>query len=841
MEKMRPLAKLLSPAILLLLSASVHAQVPRLIQPPVYPVNGTVQYSVIAADFNGDALPDLLSAVEQYGSSADVLLNNGDGTFQTLTSFTVGKGPVRPAAGDLNDDGKLDLVVPNFGQDFSRSTVMQVLLGNGDGTFQAGVVYQVGLYPDSAAVADLNGDGNLDVVVANGDSPTLQPGKKGTSNGDAASASGTVQVLLGNGDGTLQSAIAYSTAKGPVRAAVGDLNGDGIPDIVVAADSGKAVSVLLGLGDGTFAASQDYAIGRSATDLVLTDLNQDGKTDVAVAESADVAILLNNGEGTLASPLNLPIDQPATTIDAGDLNADGNVDLVVVDGVTSIYFGNGDGTFAAPIHYLPGDQVAVIAQFDYKPGLDLVVNGTTATIPYGLALLSNQSDGTFFAPRAYPAPLAELTTVTRDLNGDGKPDLIAATGQPSFVPGTISVYLNDGRGKFPGRQDYGVGFDPVAVAIGDFDGDGKDDVAASDYLDNQLSILLGNGDGTLQAEKRYPGATTQMQGLAAGDFNGDGKDDLVSSNVSLPGKISIFLSVNGAFPTHTDLAVATAPTTVLAQDFNGDGIADIALTYTNSSQQIDSGLVSILIANGDGTFQPRVDYPLDPEFDLALLASGDVNGDGTADLVVVRSLGPTALLLGNGDGTFQSPINSPSAQIYPYAFAAGIQLADLDGDGTLDIVLVKYASICFGNGDGTFQPPQYYGTSGFYDFHSVAAADYDGDGAVDVAYGTSNISILSNTGGSRLQLLSSNNPSRVGESVTFLSRGVPTYRIGVPTGTVSFFDGSALLGTSPLAGGKARLTVSILTAGKHSIHAHYNGDGTFVPNDSKTKTQTVNP
>ena len=140
---------------------------------------------------------------------------------------------------------------------------------------------------------------------------------------------------------------------------------------------------------------------------------------------------------------------------------------------------------------------------------------------------------------------------------------------------------------------------------------------------------------------------------------------------------------------------------MLAEDFNGDGKADIAVAYTNSSQEINSGIVSVLISNGDGTFQPRVDYPLDPGFDLVLLTSGDVNGDGKKDLVAARSVGATALLLGNGNGTFQSPVNSPSAQIYPYPFSTGIQLADIDGDGVLDLVLVKDVSICFGNADVT--------------------------------------------------------------------------------------------------------------------------------------------
>jgi len=536
----------------------------------------------------------------------------------------------------------------------------------------------------------------------------------------------------------------------------------------------------------------------------------------------------------------MPIDQPASSIVAGDLDLNGTIDLVVTHQLTSIYFGNGDGTFKAPIDYLPGQTVVVSGEFDAKPGLDLIVDGASFST-LGVAFLSNSGHGTFFAPRAYSAPISELTMVTRDLDGDGNPDLIATSGQPSPVDGAVSVYLNNGTGEFPERVDYGVGELPQALAVADVNGDGKDDLAVANKLDKTVSILFGDGDGSFQPENQFATGTSAPQGIAAGDFNGDGKQDLVTSNFGLPGTISILLSVNGSFPGHTDLPVATAPTTVIAEDFNGDGKADIAVAYTNSSQEINSGIVSVLISKGDGTFQPRVDYPLDPGFDLVLLTSGDVNGDGKKDLVAARSVGATALLLGNGDGTFQSPVNSASAQIYPYPFSTGIQLADIDGDGVLDLVLVKDVSICFGNADGTFQPPQYFSSTGIYNFNAVAAADYDGDGAVDVAYGTGNISILSNTGGSRLKLTSSNNPSQVGEKVIFTSGVRPTFHVGIPSGTVSFFDGSDLLGTAALAGGKAMLTVSTLSAGQHLIQAHYNGDTTFVPNDSKIKTQIVNP
>lgn len=820
---MNAFSKFLSATVVILLSVSARAQVPRLLDPPVFGVDQYGVGSVIAADFNGDGLPDVAATAQFGGTTMDVLLNSGDGTFRTLSAFDAGISPSAPAAGDLNGDGVLDLVVPDYGNTFGTNNQLRIFLGNGDGTFGPRLLYHLeGNHPDAAAVGDFNRDGKLDVVVAIAQS---------------AAKDGIVQVLLGNGDGTLQAPVTYSTASGAGLVSVADLNGDGFLDLVVGTSSG--MSVLLGRGDGTFQSRQDYTFASGANGLVLVDINHDGKADVAATTSVDLSVLLNKGDGTFGAAISTPIEQGGGNIVAGDLDQDGMVDVVVSHGVASVYFGNGDGTFRTPVSYLPGSGVATIAQFDAKPGLDLIVNGASYTTT-GVAFLSNLGDGTFLAPRAYLDPY-ELNIATKDLNGDGKPDLIGVTGQPSTVNGAVSIFLNDGTGEFLNRVDYEVGEYPRAVVGADVDGDGKQDLAVGNQIDHTVSILIGNGDGTFQTAKSYPASTTAPQTIAAGDFNGDGAQDLVTANQG-QSTISVLLSVKGAFPTHTDLTVATGPSNVVAEDFNGDGKADIAVAYTNSSQEINSGLISVFISKGDGTFKPRVDYPLDPEFDLVLVGAGDVNGDGKLDLVAARSVAATALLLGNGDGTFQSPIDSPSAHIYPFSFPSGIQLADLNGDGTLDVVLVWGVSVLYGNPDGTFQPPAYFASfSGFGTLNSVVAADFNGDGAVDVASGEGAIAVLSNTGGSQVTLTSSKKSPYVGDKITFSSRVTPTFPVGTPTGTVSFLDGTQVLGTAPLVGGKAKLSTSALSAGKHLIQAQYNGDQTFVPNQSKRKTQVVNP
>src|SRR5262249_23163068 len=192
---------------------------------------GTNPSSIAAADLNGDSHTDL-AVTNQNSNSVSILLGIGNGTFQPKTDFATGSSPASVALGDLNGDHKLDLVVANNG---SGANSVSVLLGNGDGSFQAKTDYPTGAGPISVALADLNGDGKLDVVTAN--------------NGASGNGS-TASVLLGNGDGSLQAGTAYNTAMGPRSVALGDLNGDGVADMIVSCSGSNVVSVFAGVSQG---------------------------------------------------------------------------------------------------------------------------------------------------------------------------------------------------------------------------------------------------------------------------------------------------------------------------------------------------------------------------------------------------------------------------------------------------------------------------------------------------------------------------------------------------------------------------------------------------------------
>ena len=270
------------------------------------------------ADFNGDGRLDVAIPGPQndnfLGTSVAVLLGNGDGTFQSGNDYGTSTGPITVADGDFNGDGKTDLVVVNYG-----SAKISVLLGNGDGTFQAHVDYAVGVEPTSAAVGDFNADGKPDIAVTN-------------------QYDGTVSVLLGNGNGTFQNAVTYPVGAGPSGVAVADVNGDGKLDLVLANDG---VSVLLGNGDGTFQPHVDTPpVGGEA--IVVSDLNGDGIPDVATANQVinTLSVLIGHGDGTFSSPWTFwtKSNSIPNSITTADFNGDGGMDIAAAgqEGIVTV-------------------------------------------------------------------------------------------------------------------------------------------------------------------------------------------------------------------------------------------------------------------------------------------------------------------------------------------------------------------------------------------------------------------------------------------------------------------------------------------------------------------------
>lgn len=602
------------------------------------------------------------------------------------------------------------------------------MLGDGHGAFLAPVAYPVGRAPSSVAVADFNGDGKLDLAVAK-------------------SYLGTVSILLGNGDGTFRPALQYLAAEAGVVVA-GDLNGDGAPDLILASPIGGDVLVLLNNGDGTFQSPVRYSV-HGAVGVVLGDFNGDGKIDLVVPErgsrrGGDVSILLGNGDGTFQLPVRYSVPYQPASLAVGDFNGDHKLDAAIAAADSTgasqvlILLGNGDGTLQPAVvqaigGYSPESMVA--ADFNGDGKADLAVGSRVSN---SLSVLLTNTSGTFDPPINYPAASAYSLAVA-DFNGDGKLDLAAVSatlaGHGINYSGEVTVLFGNGRGAFQRPPSYAVGDFPFSVAAGDFNGDGKLDLAvANETAHGTVSILSGNGDGTFQPQVTYPAGAYPVS-LVVADFNGDGKIDLAVANFDSSNTVSVLLG-NGDGTLQPPLAtvLSAEPSSIATGDFNRDGKPDLAVTA--------GGHLVILLGNGAGAFQPPVYYPL-PVY-ASGVAVGDFNGDGYQDLAV--SAGGTQVLLGIGDGTFRMGVTLTGV--------FSVVIADFNGDSKLDLAglssLSEHIAIVLGNGDGTFRPPINYPAG--YQPSALAVADSNGDGTPDLAVANNfAVAILPGVGDGTLQ------------------------------------------------------------------------------------------
>lgn len=735
-----------------------------------YP-SGTYPGSMAVGDFNRDGFDDV--AVPNEGSgNVRVFLGTGTGALTSLGLVPAGASPRAVRTADFNRDGKLDLAVVN-----TSSATVTVSFGVGDGTFPAPVSFAVPNGPWSLTVADINLDGWPDLLV-----PSL------------GSGTNVVTILLGQSSGSpataFQPAVTIPTGNSPSGVAVGDLNRDGLPDLVVSNTGGANVSVHRATAPGVFGAGKtDYLAGNGPNAVRLADFNGDGLLDVVVSNESDdgVNVLYGNGNATLQPRAFFPAGDGSRNLEVADFNADGRPDLAVPN--------------------VSSNDVAILLGF----------NGTTSYSSFPV------TGSTFSTGGDTPFGVA-----SGDLNRDGKPDLVV-TNQ---FGNSFGVLLGSGGGAFQSVATYPVPSSPNRVTLADLNGDGMLDAAVASRS-GAVTIFTGNGSGGFSPAVSYPtpAGTSTVVTL---DFNRDGLLDLAAINDN---GLSYSLLTNtgaGAFSVST-ASLPVGPASIASGDFDRDGNADIAIGYNGAAELL------ILRGNGAGGFVPA---PIAvPSAVYRSLQAADLNLDGKLDLIAATNTG-NFIFIGNGNGTFLPPQIDAAP---PTESPMEIAVADFNADGKPDYVGTYFLGMMVtrrGDGNGGFTNDGGYSPGS--QPRGIAIADFTGDGRLDLAVVRStanNIIVLPNMAPFRpeVALTASTLTPALGQPVTFTATVTAgSTACEVPTGNVYFQAGATGLGTVPLNGaGVASVTTSALPLGPVSVVAAYRGDAQFHPRESAQLSVTT--
>ena len=688
-------------------------------QPPVEVVGnetGGAFGGIVAGDFNKDGKLDFAVLWVSGGPVyVGVYLNDGFGHFTLNSYYSIGTAgynvPRSLATADVNGDGNLDLVAPD-----RSNWAVAVFYGKGDGTFPTSAEFPAAVASQSAptavAVGDVNKDGKLDVVVA--------------SATGCCPWGGGITVLLNNGNGTFASPVLYSDPMGVDNGlvVVADVNLDGKLDVVESSEGGFNVAVFLGNGNGTFQAAKTYVVPHASA-VAVGDLTGDKKPEIVVSSYYDgtVWVLLNKGSGSFTLSGVYSADSTTMYVGTGmsialaDLNGDKKLDFVAGNPAGQfviVGLGNGDGTFQDSAHYNESVSMKTygiaVADFNLDGSPDIVQAGGGTGV--GLNVMLGNSHGVLGAPTAINLGASQWGLITfvqaADLDGDGKPDIISSTPYTAGTPG-VEVLLGLGTGKFKAPVIYPVNTNSTYAAVGviaDMNGDGKLDIVTSNY-DGSVSVLLNKGSGKYAAPLVASGVTADPSYVAVGDFNKDGKLDLVLTDYSAIKTVLLLGNGNGTFQPPTTIFTALRPSApAVVGDFNKDGKLDLAILSPDGICSYCGGSMAVLLGNGNGTFNQTPIYYFYPQnqnyiggFVPTSGVAVDLNADGNLDIAIApgyqsyqvcgayrcaeQYMG-ALVYLGKGDGSFVEQFGWPAGVSPGYVAAA-----DFNSDGMPDLAYVS--------------------------------------------------------------------------------------------------------------------------------------------------------
>ena len=649
-------------------------------------------------DFNQDGLPDIavIGRTNSFRFAVSLFAGLGNGFFRSFADLDLPSMPSAVAAGRLNADDYADVVV------VMPSSLVSVFLGRGAGAFERSD-YEVGSNYLDLVLSDLTGDMRPDMVLVG----------SGT----------TFEVHNNTGDGHFRHSVTHDGWPQRRTVATGDLNRDGLNDIVTASYRGGApISVYLSRGGGALDLLE-YPVDRGITQVRVQDVNHDGNPDVVAGGSGKVDLLLGNGSGGLMLHSSTPAPEVGH-FELGDFDPDGRVDIAVAQpslNTITVFRADGQGGWSSELRSGTGmtPLKVVSGDLDMDGHRDLV----TANGEGSISVLLGRGNGRFSTALSLPTQASPRQTIPVDLNADSRIDLVTVGSNPS----SIVVILQRSDGTFAPEMSSEARGDPGDAALADWNGDSILDLAYVKKGEPFVAVHWGDGAGRFMPGIDVP-VNYHALGLQVGDVNHDHLPDLVVAPSSV-----LLNEGNGAFG-----PAITNPT------WFGESIT---LAHINADEHLDlvgfdfysfSRNFMVALGRGDGTFAASFSYGFEEEYPQhACLA--DMNHDGRTDLVVAhgqdpgyflqRRPGHVSVMVGLGDGTFLPPATYPAGRM-----TTDLAVSDLNLDGYPDVAAsdahASAVSVFLNSGDGKLGVSVDHGTGSFP--MSLALADTDRDGRTDV-------------------------------------------------------------------------------------------------------------
>jgi hypothetical protein len=646
---------------------------------------------IVVADFNNDGRKDVAltnSGNFFNGKTISVYFNQGNGTFGSANNYSVGAYPVGIAAADFDNDGDMDLAVAN---NRAPGGTVSILVNTGNGVFSGAVNFAAGQTPYKITVAKINNDNLVDIVVGN-DGQKMNILFNGGNNNFSNRVEKTVQAEVWSAD-----------ISANVEAA--DMDNDGDNDILYSSSHtwnsiNGQVALFRNNGNGTFGTYETIdlaAFTGGAYDIDVADLNNDGWKDIVVANFSGrtldgYQLVLNNRNGSFLPAILKPAGQSTYTLATADVNNDNNIDIITADWYSlqvTVHKNYGNAGFPIPARFKSNNASAGsldAADIDGDGDLDVVSSASSiAAVGVTVTVQKNNGNGTFTNGVAYSIRGGGVQAKFRDLNGDGKPDLLFATAI-STPPYDFHTAINNGDGTFGPRQTWSMnacGWNDIEAV--DLDNDGDRDVIITEWLGcinvpnsaRRIYISKNNGSGVFGAPlikivNPFPGTIT------TGDFNEDGKMDLVTGQST---GIDLHRGTGtGDLLAPVSFTTQKPPFDIIAKDFNNDGHLDVA-----ACTEYDNEGMSVWLGNGNGTFQPAQNYDGAYSPDLrneSGITSGDVDNDGDIDIMVGNAASnDVSTYLNKGNGTFIFKVRMGMN----WGVASPIY-ADFTGDDKADII-----------------------------------------------------------------------------------------------------------------------------------------------------------